>query len=65
MKLLLLLSDEAQIAHRRDAETKVVQEERDEAKKQVEKILDDLLRKPSDSNEQRLDGAPEASASRT
>ena len=29
MKLLLLLSDEAQIAHRRDVELKIVQEEQD------------------------------------
>uniref|UniRef100_A0A8H7Y0B2 Plasmid pRiA4b Orf3-like domain-containing protein n=1 Tax=Psilocybe cubensis TaxID=181762 RepID=A0A8H7Y0B2_PSICU len=60
MKLLLLLSDEAQIAHRRDAEMKVVQEERDEAKKQVEQILNELLKKPSGSTQQPGDGAPEA-----
>jgi len=46
MKLLLLLSDEAQIAHRRDAELKVVQEERDDAKAKVSALLDDLLKKP-------------------
>ncbi|KJA26233.1 hypothetical protein HYPSUDRAFT_111001, partial [Hypholoma sublateritium FD-334 SS-4] len=43
MKLLLLLSDEAQIAHRRDAELKVIQEEREDAKEKVAKLLDDLL----------------------
>lgn len=43
MKLLLLLSDEAQIAHRRDAELKVVQTERDEARKKVAALLDELF----------------------
>ncbi|KAL0579289.1 hypothetical protein V5O48_002687 [Marasmius crinis-equi] len=46
MKLLLLLSDEAQIANRRDAELKVVQKERDEAKQKVAALLDELLRRP-------------------
>ncbi|KAF9048504.1 hypothetical protein BJ165DRAFT_1402413 [Panaeolus papilionaceus] len=46
MKLLLLLSDEAQIAHRRDAELKAVQEERDDIKKQVALLLDELLKAP-------------------
>ena len=50
MKLLLLLSDEAQIAHRRDAELKMVQEEKDDAKEKVAVLLDELLRKPSSSN---------------
>ncbi|KAJ3714093.1 hypothetical protein EV361DRAFT_973569 [Lentinula raphanica] len=44
MKLLFLLSDEAQIAHRRDAELKVVHEEKENAKEQVATLLDDLLR---------------------
>ncbi|KIK55143.1 hypothetical protein GYMLUDRAFT_48094 [Collybiopsis luxurians FD-317 M1] len=44
MKLLLLLSDEAQIAHRRDAELKVVQEEKEKAKEQVAVLLDEMLR---------------------
>ena len=43
MKLLLLLSDEAQLAHRRDAELKVVQEEKNGARQQVAELLDDLL----------------------
>ncbi|GLB40282.1 putative surfeit locus protein 5 subunit 22 of Mediator complex [Lyophyllum shimeji] len=43
MKLLLLLSDEAQMAHRRDAELKVVQEEKDEARQKVAKLLDEIL----------------------
>ncbi|KAF9471518.1 hypothetical protein BDN70DRAFT_567154 [Pholiota conissans] len=55
MKLLLLLSDEAQIAHRRDAELKIVQEEREDAKDKVAALLDELLRKP---NEQPLEPAP-------
>ena len=43
MKLLLLLSDEAQIAHRRDAELKVIQVERDDARKRVAALLDELF----------------------
>ncbi|KAJ3506331.1 hypothetical protein NLJ89_g6928 [Agrocybe chaxingu] len=50
MKLLLLLSDEAQIAHRRDAEMKVVQEEKEDSKQKVAALLDELLKKPSTSN---------------
>lgn len=46
MKLLLLLSDEAQIAHRRDAELKEVQEERNEAKEKVATLLNELLKTP-------------------
>ncbi|KAJ8072894.1 hypothetical protein AAF712_005068 [Marasmius tenuissimus] len=46
LKLLLLLSDEAQIANRRDAELKVVQKERDESKQKVAALLDELLRRP-------------------
>ena len=45
MKLLLLLSDEAQIAHRRDVELKVVQEEKDDARQKVAALLDDILRR--------------------
>lgn len=44
MKLLLLLSDEAQIANRRDAELRVMQAEKEDAKKKVAALLDDLLR---------------------
>lgn len=36
--------------HRRDAELKVVQEERDDAKTKVAALLDELLRKPTTSN---------------
>lgn len=43
MKLLLLLSDESQISHRRDAELKAVREEKNEARKQVAALLDELL----------------------
>ncbi|KAF8976064.1 surfeit locus protein 5 subunit 22 of mediator complex-domain-containing protein [Cyathus striatus] len=46
MKLLLLLSDEAQIAHRRDAELKLVQEEKDGTKNEAAQLLDELLRRP-------------------
>ena len=46
MKLLLLLSDEAQIAHRRDVELKIVQEERDDAKTKATALLDELSKKP-------------------
>ena len=44
MKLMLLLSDEAQIANRRDAELRTVQAEKEEAKKTVAALLDELLR---------------------
>lgn len=47
MKLLLLLSDEAQLAHRRDAELKVVQEETNEARQKVAELLDDILHRPT------------------
>jgi len=43
MKLLLLLSDEAQIAHRRDAELKDVVKEKQSAQEEVAKLLDELL----------------------
>jgi len=43
MKLLLLLSDEAQLAHRRDVELKIVQEETTDAKKKVAELLDEIL----------------------
>ena len=46
MKLLLLLSDEAQIAHRRDAELKNLQSETDETRQEVARLLDELLRPP-------------------
>ncbi|ESK95359.1 mediator of rna polymerase ii transcription subunit 22-like [Moniliophthora roreri MCA 2997] len=46
MKLLLLLSDEAQIANRRDTELNQVYQERDEAKAKVAALLDELLRRP-------------------
>ncbi|KZT07753.1 uncharacterized protein LAESUDRAFT_811990 [Laetiporus sulphureus 93-53] len=47
MKLLLLLSDESQIANRRDAEMRTVQRDREELQKQVSVILDELLHPPS------------------
>jgi len=47
MKLLLLLSDEAQLAHRRDSELKTVQAETNEAREQVTVLLDKLLRRPA------------------
>jgi mediator of RNA polymerase II transcription subunit 22 len=50
MKLLLLLSDEAQIAHRRDAELKSLQEEKGDAKQKVAALLDDLLKQPGDKH---------------
>ncbi|KAH9887267.1 hypothetical protein C8Q73DRAFT_713394 [Cubamyces lactineus] len=43
MKLLLLLSDETQIAKRRDAELRVVQAEKSDAQKKVAALLDELL----------------------
>ncbi|KZP27339.1 hypothetical protein FIBSPDRAFT_1040211 [Athelia psychrophila] len=46
MKLMLLLSDEAQIAHRRDAELKSLHGEKKEAKQAVASLLDSLLGRP-------------------
>jgi mediator of RNA polymerase II transcription subunit 22 len=43
MKLLLLLSDESQIASRRDAELKAVQAEKQETIQKVAHLLDQLL----------------------
>lgn len=43
MKLLLLLSDESQIASRRDAELKTVQGEKEETVEKVAHLLDQLL----------------------
>lgn len=51
MKLLLLLSDEAQIAHRRDAELKSVQEEKEDIKQKAAAVLDALLRQPADEHD--------------
>ncbi|KAL7283985.1 hypothetical protein ACG7TL_001258 [Trametes sanguinea] len=48
MKLLLLLSDEAQIAKRRDAELRVVQSEKSDAQKKVAALLDELLSSRTD-----------------
>lgn len=44
MKLMLLLSDEAQIATRRDTELRTVQVEKEDAKNKVAALLDQLLR---------------------
>lgn len=46
MKLLLLLSDEAQLAHRRDAERKIIRQETKEAKKKVASLLDEIIHPP-------------------
>ncbi|KAF4588091.1 hypothetical protein EYR38_010056 [Pleurotus pulmonarius] len=43
MKLLLLVSDEAQIAHRRDAELRDLQEEAKDTKANIAKLLDELF----------------------
>ncbi|OBZ72270.1 Mediator of RNA polymerase II transcription subunit 22 [Grifola frondosa] len=43
MKLLLLLSDEAQIANRRDVELRSVQAENEDAQKKVAILLNELL----------------------
>ena len=44
MKFLLLPSDEAQIAHRRDVELKIVREERDGANSKVTAHFDELFK---------------------
>ncbi|GBE88300.1 Mediator of RNA polymerase II transcription subunit 22 [Sparassis crispa] len=59
MKLLLLLSDETQIANRRDVELKKVQAESDDTQKKVAALLDELLH-PSTS-ETRQDAAMDTS----
>ena len=59
MKLLLLLSDETQIAKRRDAELRVVQTEKSDAQKKVAALLDELLSSRRDdgtSDGERRDG---------
>ncbi|KAH9838307.1 uncharacterized protein C8Q71DRAFT_750387 [Rhodofomes roseus] len=49
MKLLLLLSDESQIANRRDAEMRDVQAEKEDLRQQVAAKLDDILHpRPAD-----------------
>ncbi|KAN0093035.1 Surfeit locus protein 5 subunit 22 of Mediator complex domain containing protein [Tylopilus felleus] len=50
LKLLLLLSDEAQIAHRRDVELKHVQQEKIEAQQKVAALLDELFKRPRTSS---------------
>ncbi|KAH0833105.1 hypothetical protein J3R83DRAFT_12098 [Lanmaoa asiatica] len=50
LKLLLLLSDEAQIAHRRDVELKHVQQEKIEAQQRVAALLDELFKRPCASS---------------
>ncbi|KDQ57034.1 hypothetical protein JAAARDRAFT_35633 [Jaapia argillacea MUCL 33604] len=50
MKLLLLLSDEAQIANRRAAELSVIRTEREDAKKKVAGLLNELLGRTDDGS---------------
>lgn len=47
MKLQLLLSDEAQIVERRDAELATTLKEKEGAKDKVAELLNELLREPS------------------
>lgn len=46
MKLQLLLSDEAQIVERRDAELGTTLKEKEDAKAKVAELLSELLRQP-------------------
>jgi mediator of RNA polymerase II transcription subunit 22 len=46
MKLQLLLSDEAQIVERRDAELATSLQEKEEAKAKVAELLSELLQQP-------------------
>lgn len=46
MKLQLLLSDEAQIVERRDAELATTLKEKEGAKAKVAELLNELLRQP-------------------
>lgn len=50
LKLLLLLSDEAQIAHRRDVELRHVQQEKIGAQQKVAVLLDELFKRPCTSS---------------
>ncbi len=50
MKLLLLLSDEAQIANRRDIELRNAQNDKEESKKKVAALLDELLKPQHQDN---------------
>ncbi|EIN09838.1 hypothetical protein PUNSTDRAFT_52022 [Punctularia strigosozonata HHB-11173 SS5] len=54
MKLLLLISDEAQIANKRDAELRSVRAESDAARKEAAQLLDELLKgtTPSSANDE-------------
>jgi mediator of RNA polymerase II transcription subunit 22 len=60
MKLLLLLSDESQIAKRRDTELKAVQADKEETKRKVAALLDEFLNnnpaQSMDSQEDRSEG---------
>ncbi|KAF9040996.1 hypothetical protein BDZ89DRAFT_944711 [Hymenopellis radicata] len=46
LKLLLLLSDEQQISQKRDAELKVIREQKAEARKECAALLNELLNGP-------------------
>ncbi|KAI0264438.1 hypothetical protein BC834DRAFT_994097 [Gloeopeniophorella convolvens] len=50
MKLQLLLSDEAQIVGRRDAELTTTLQEKEEAKTKVAELLNELLQRPKDTS---------------
>lgn len=50
MKLQLLLSDEAQIVERRDAELATTLKEKEDAKAKVAELLSELLRQPLGSS---------------
>ncbi|KAL1682582.1 hypothetical protein EV122DRAFT_287191 [Schizophyllum commune] len=58
LKLLLLLSDEAQIAHRRDVELKNIEDETKDTRQKVANLLDELLHPPPSSTSQ-TSSAPE------
>ncbi|KAL1689810.1 hypothetical protein GGG16DRAFT_57111 [Schizophyllum commune] len=58
LKLLLLLSDEAQIAHRRDVELKNIEDETKDTRQKVANLLDELLH-PAPSSASQTSSAPE------
>uniref|UniRef100_D8QE36 Uncharacterized protein n=1 Tax=Schizophyllum commune (strain H4-8 / FGSC 9210) TaxID=578458 RepID=D8QE36_SCHCM len=58
LTLLLLLSDEAQIAHRRDVELKNIEDETKDTRQKVANLLDELLHPPPSSTSQ-THSAPE------
>lgn len=65
MKLLLLLSDESQIANRRDAEMKQVKVEKEELQRKVAALLDALLHPQHEDDPEDSPGASQMDTSQS